>query len=87
MAAQNVIHLYDPREPFDRCFSDRCIRADRVGIGADDGHGCTAKAEGIELVPDRLEMGGITFEYRDFDAVKAGLLQVGKDREMILRDV
>ena len=65
----------------------RTLASGLIGLASGPTHrdGRAAQALVLQLPGDRLVVGRVAFEERDLDAVEAGLLELGEDREVLAR--
>ena len=67
--------------------ADCRVRGDRVGLRPDDGDGGAFEAVVVEGLADGLVVGRVALEDRQLDAVVAGRLELGEERELLGGDV
>ena len=87
LAAADVQHVDRPLDVIQPLLPNRRIRRDRIRLGTDDGDGRAAEAVVVERLADGLVVGRIALEDRQLDAVVAGGLELGEQRELLGRDV
>src|SRR5579875_1208161 len=86
-AAEHSCHLDGPFQMIETGLPQARIGTDRIGGWRGTADRGAAKTVIVQLFADRLVMGSISRKQRDFHTVKARLLELGKEWEMLLRDM